>query len=230
MFLPSITLLICCYILLLSSMMVIEIQSFRVHCNRQSPLLSVVPSLSSPIKLRSTLPLSSSSSVAVVESDIIHGLSDTTAVMSQQMMMMMMPVQADHMMLNQGMLLADSSIAPTVVGFLFIAIAIMGSLQNFLAEFDRQLDARKAAAAAQTKGGKKKWWIDGWMRMDRWMDVMCGWIDGWMGGCDVWMWCVDGWWMDGWMRIHRWDGVIEDIFIFILVVMMMIIGLMCSIV
>ena len=36
--------------------------------------------------------------------------------------------------------------------------------------------------------------------------------------------------MDGWMRIHRWDGVIEDIFIFILVVMMMIIGLMCSIV
>ena len=104
--------------------MVIEIHSFRVHCSRQSPLLSVVPSLSSPIKLRSTLPLSSSSSVAIVESDIIHGLSDTTAVMSQQMMMMM-PVQADHMMLNQGMLLADSSIAPTVVGFLFIAIAIM---------------------------------------------------------------------------------------------------------
>jgi len=227
MFLPSITLLVCCYILLLlSSMMVIEIQSFRVHCNRQSPLLSVVSS-SSSIKLRSTPPLSlfsssSSVAVAVVESDIIHGLSDPTAVMSQQMMMMM-PVQADHMMLNQGMLLADSSIAPTAVGFLFIAIAIMGSLQNFLAEFDRQLDARKAAAAAQTKGGKKKWWIDGWMRMDRWVDVMCGWIDG-------WMWCVDGWWMDGWMRIHRWDGVIEDIFIFILVVMMMIIGLMCSIV
>lgn len=132
MFLPSITLLVCCYILLLlSSMMVIEIQSFRVHCNRQSPLLSVVPSLSSSIKLRSSLPLSSSSSVAVVESDIIHGLSDTTAVMSHQMMMMM-PVQADHMMLNQGILLADSSIAPTAVGFLFIAIAIMVSWQSYI--------------------------------------------------------------------------------------------------
>ena len=98
-------------LILLSSLMIIEIQSFR----QQSLLSQMIPS--SSMKRRSA-PLSSFS---VAAADITQGISSDAVTAT------VLPVKAD--LLNQGMLLADNGIAPTAVGFLFIAIAIMVSLQ-----------------------------------------------------------------------------------------------------
>ena len=101
-------------LVLLSSLMIIEIQSFR----QQSLFSQMIPS--SSMKLPSA-PLSLSSSFSVAASDITQGISSDAVAAT------VLPVKAD--LLNQGMLLADNGIAPTAVGFLFIAIAIMVSLQ-----------------------------------------------------------------------------------------------------
>jgi hypothetical protein len=73
------------------------------------------------MKLRSAPISSLSSSLSVAASDITQGISSDAVAAT------VLPVKAD--LLNQGMLLADNGIAPTAVGFLFIAIAIMVSLQ-----------------------------------------------------------------------------------------------------
>ena len=101
-------------LVLLSSLMIIEIQSFR----QQSLFSQMIPS--SSMKLRSA-PISLSSSFSVAASDITQGISSDAVAAT------VLPVKAD--LLNQGMLLADNGIASTAVGFLFIAIAIMVSLQ-----------------------------------------------------------------------------------------------------
>jgi len=102
-------------LVLLSSLMIIEIQSFR----QQSLFSQMIPS--SSMKLRSAPISSLSSSLSVAASDITQGISSDAVAAT------VLPVKAD--LLNQGMLLADNGIASTAVGFLFIAIAIMVSLQ-----------------------------------------------------------------------------------------------------